>query len=285
MDEYAGAAQVVTVHHCESYAYSSNTGLPFRQFQFLSSSAGLHETSFHGISGKKKMKKQLQQPKDVLLWANPNHGEAGDLCAAYSKSISNGLWEGFSFMKRSTTSEAHGDAEGNRSDRIMKPIALRINDEASIRDGGGGGSDAELPPSDRWKPRKQIVFKEDIIDLDADDTADDQSLSLQLCSTTFHPRLGEESSTGIGAVKNPNANKRFRHSSPTPGNNNNSNGHISNSNSNAQNTHVCQVDDCYADLKHAKDYHRRHRVCELHSKSPQSIVHRVMQRFCQQCSR
>ncbi|MCO5568735.1 hypothetical protein L7F22_022434 [Adiantum nelumboides] len=48
---------------------------------------------------------------------------------------------------------------------------------------------------------------------------------------------------------------------------------------------VCQVDDCHTDLKHAKDYHRRHKVCESHSKAPQSLVQNVMQRFCQQCSR
>ena len=48
---------------------------------------------------------------------------------------------------------------------------------------------------------------------------------------------------------------------------------------------VCQVDDCNADLTQAKDYHRRHKVCELHSKAPHSFVQRKMQRFCQQCSR
>jgi hypothetical protein len=48
---------------------------------------------------------------------------------------------------------------------------------------------------------------------------------------------------------------------------------------------VCQVDDCNVDLIQAKDYHRRHKVCELHSKAPNSLVQSKMQRFCQQCSR
>ncbi|MBA0583229.1 hypothetical protein Gorai_014094 [Gossypium raimondii] len=48
---------------------------------------------------------------------------------------------------------------------------------------------------------------------------------------------------------------------------------------------VCQVDDCRADLSDAKDYHRRHKVCEMHSKASKTLVGNVMQRFCQQCSR
>ncbi|KAK8570311.1 hypothetical protein V6N13_003000 [Hibiscus sabdariffa] len=48
---------------------------------------------------------------------------------------------------------------------------------------------------------------------------------------------------------------------------------------------VCQVEDCGADLSQAKDYHRRHKVCEVHSKASKALVGNVMQRFCQQCSR
>jgi hypothetical protein len=48
---------------------------------------------------------------------------------------------------------------------------------------------------------------------------------------------------------------------------------------------VCQVEDCGADLNNAKDYHRRHKVCEMHSKATKARVGNVMQRFCQQCSR
>ena len=48
---------------------------------------------------------------------------------------------------------------------------------------------------------------------------------------------------------------------------------------------VCQVEDCRADLGNAKDYHRRHKVCDMHSKASKALVANVMQRFCQQCSR
>ncbi|GLJ40513.1 hypothetical protein SUGI_0835510 [Cryptomeria japonica] len=47
----------------------------------------------------------------------------------------------------------------------------------------------------------------------------------------------------------------------------------------------CQVDDCKVDLNTAKDYHRRHKVCEMHAKANKALVGRLMQRFCQQCSR
>ncbi|TVU24814.1 hypothetical protein EJB05_27274, partial [Eragrostis curvula] len=50
---------------------------------------------------------------------------------------------------------------------------------------------------------------------------------------------------------------------------------------------LCQVEGCMADLSKAKRYHRRHRVCEYHSKAPVVITAGAImpQRFCQQCSR
>ncbi|KAI6692857.1 hypothetical protein NL676_020567 [Syzygium grande] len=48
---------------------------------------------------------------------------------------------------------------------------------------------------------------------------------------------------------------------------------------------ACQVEGCRADLSSSKDYHRRHKVCEMHSKASEALVGHVMQRFCQQCSR
>ncbi|XP_071690889.1 squamosa promoter-binding-like protein 2 [Rutidosis leptorrhynchoides] len=47
----------------------------------------------------------------------------------------------------------------------------------------------------------------------------------------------------------------------------------------------CQVEGCNLDLSSAKAYHRKHRVCEQHSKFPKVIVAGVERRFCQQCSR
>ncbi|KAJ7947002.1 Squamosa promoter-binding-like protein [Quillaja saponaria] len=47
----------------------------------------------------------------------------------------------------------------------------------------------------------------------------------------------------------------------------------------------CQVGNCNADLTDAKNYHRRHKVCEFHAKAPVVHVSGLQQRFCQQCSR
>lgn len=47
----------------------------------------------------------------------------------------------------------------------------------------------------------------------------------------------------------------------------------------------CQVYGCNKDLSSSKDYHKRHKVCDVHSKTPVVIVNGIQQRFCQQCSR
>ncbi|GAV73527.1 SBP domain-containing protein [Cephalotus follicularis] len=55
----------------------------------------------------------------------------------------------------------------------------------------------------------------------------------------------------------------------------------------SQSTHAprCQVEGCNLDLSSAKDYHRKHRVCEIHSKCSKVIINGLERRFCQQCSR
>ncbi|KAJ4973531.1 hypothetical protein NE237_006705 [Protea cynaroides] len=55
--------------------------------------------------------------------------------------------------------------------------------------------------------------------------------------------------------------------------------------SNATQTASCLVDGCTFDLSNCRDYHRRHKVCEVHSKTPVVMVGGQAQRFCQQCSR
>uniref|UniRef100_A0A7N0UN81 SBP-type domain-containing protein n=1 Tax=Kalanchoe fedtschenkoi TaxID=63787 RepID=A0A7N0UN81_KALFE len=47
----------------------------------------------------------------------------------------------------------------------------------------------------------------------------------------------------------------------------------------------CQADKCGADLAVAKQYHRRHKVCEAHAKAQVVLLAGIRQRFCQQCSR
>ncbi|MED6223004.1 hypothetical protein PIB30_069840 [Stylosanthes scabra] len=47
----------------------------------------------------------------------------------------------------------------------------------------------------------------------------------------------------------------------------------------------CQAENCKADLEEARQYHRRHKVCEYHAKAQVVLVSGIRQRFCQQCSR
>ncbi|XP_054777412.1 uncharacterized protein LOC129285669 [Prosopis cineraria] len=47
----------------------------------------------------------------------------------------------------------------------------------------------------------------------------------------------------------------------------------------------CQVDSCETDLSEAKGYHRRHKVCEFHTKASSVLISGLQHRFCQQCSR
>lgn len=48
---------------------------------------------------------------------------------------------------------------------------------------------------------------------------------------------------------------------------------------------LCQVQGCYKDLSFSKDYYKRHRVCDTHSKSAKVVIKGIEKRFCQQCSR
>ncbi|GAV80584.1 SBP domain-containing protein [Cephalotus follicularis] len=47
----------------------------------------------------------------------------------------------------------------------------------------------------------------------------------------------------------------------------------------------CQAEKCTADLGDVKQYYKRHKVCEDHSKAQVVLVAGIRQRFCQQCSR
>uniref|UniRef100_A0A7N0VFI6 SBP-type domain-containing protein n=1 Tax=Kalanchoe fedtschenkoi TaxID=63787 RepID=A0A7N0VFI6_KALFE len=49
--------------------------------------------------------------------------------------------------------------------------------------------------------------------------------------------------------------------------------------------YICQVENCTTDMSGAKQYHRRHKVCEFHAKAQIAVVAGLQQRFCQQCSR
>ncbi|GKA31042.1 squamosa promoter-binding-like protein 13A [Tanacetum coccineum] len=76
-----------------------------------------------------------------------------------------------------------------------------------------------------------------------------------------------------------NGQKRSTMSSSPPGSSKKPRGHAS------EQPASCLVDGCIADLSICRDYYRRHRVCETHSKTPVVTIGGKDQRFCQQCSR
>ncbi|KAL3505532.1 hypothetical protein ACH5RR_035373 [Cinchona calisaya] len=97
------------------------------------------------------------------------------------------------------------------------------------------------------------------------------SIHVHECYSDLSLKLGEAGThTSLNTAEEPapRPNKRVRSGSP---------GSVS--------YPMCQVDDCKENLSRAKDYHRRHKVCEFHSKATKALVAKLMQRFCQQCSR
>lgn len=135
-------------------------------------------------------------------------------------------------------------------------------------DGVRVGSGTQIPPD---LPRRKEVHSS------ASNTTkpghmgkDDENLRLKLGDGDRTGNSG--GSGGMNLVEGPQPvsrpNKRVRSGSPG-----------------GANHPMCQVDDCSEDLSTAKDYHRRHKVCEVHSKASKALVGKQMQRFCQQCSR
>lgn len=112
------------------------------------------------------------------------------------------------------------------------------------------------------------------IDTDLKGHSDDFNVKLEndICGTDRHgPRIGlnlgvrtyfSTEDTAAGRL-----GKRHRASSP------------------GSQVPMCQAEGCKADLSMAKHYHRRHKVCEQHSKAANVIAAGHTQRFCQQCSR
>ncbi|EEF51759.1 squamosa promoter-binding-like protein 13A isoform X2 [Ricinus communis] len=92
-------------------------------------------------------------------------------------------------------------------------------------------------------------------------------------------RVSHSNDQAINQWKQPGADSKMECSSPS----------VSTKRARAANngTQVayCLVDGCSADLSNCRDYHRRHKVCELHSKTPQVTIAGQKKRFCQQCSR
>ncbi|KAK7849929.1 squamosa promoter-binding-like protein 14 [Quercus suber] len=106
------------------------------------------------------------------------------------------------------------------------------------------------------------------------DEEEDERLGLNLNLWGGSNSVEEPGQDAAGHVSASRPNKRVRPGSPGAG-----------AGGGGGNYPMCQVDNCKEDLSNAKDYHRRHKVCEVHSKATRALVANQMQRFCQQCSR
>jgi hypothetical protein len=126
---------------------------------------------------------------------------------------------------------------------------------------GDGRSESELQSRSFFDRETPSPPQNSAKSLRVDDTAPEEvgSLGLKLGGSSYP--IVEEDGSGSHGVK------RTRSSSPQ------------------SQVPMCQVDNCKADLSKAKDYHRRHKVCDMHSKAANASVMQLMQRFCQQCSR
>lgn len=113
--------------------------------------------------------------------------------------------------------------------------------------GNSSNSSSSCSEDGMHNARRELERKRRVIVVDEDSMDDAASLSLKLGGTNSEVTTSGKKTKAVGAV--------------------------------------CQVQDCGADLTKAKDYHRRHKVCEMHSKATQALVANLMQRFCQQCSR
>ncbi|URD98822.1 SBP domain [Musa troglodytarum] len=103
----------------------------------------------------------------------------------------------------------------------------------------------------------------------------------EMAGAAVHDDGGEEDEEGVPGGEAAEKDKKRRPPSSVA----TKRGSASSSGGGGVSPPCCQAEKCAADLAEAKRYHRRHRVCEAHSKAAVVIVAGLRQRFCQQCSR
>ncbi|KAL6638192.1 hypothetical protein ACP70R_025764 [Stipagrostis hirtigluma subsp. patula] len=144
----------------------------------------------------------------------------------------------------------------NGSERNSSPSS---SEEAEVELARGGGVRGD---SDK---RKRVVI------IDDDDTEDQDALENGGGALTL--RIGGDAPAAGGVVDVGGVDEDERNGKKIKVQGGSSSGP------------ACQVEGCGADLTAAKDYHRRHKVCEMHAKASTAVVGNAVQRFCQQCSR
>ncbi|XP_066349695.1 squamosa promoter-binding-like protein 6 [Miscanthus floridulus] len=159
-------------------------------------------------------------------------------------------WDSQRFVATQVPAEA-----ANGSGLNSSPSSSEEAEEEVARNGGWRG--------DTDKRKRVVVIDDD--ETEDQDTVVNGGGSLSL-------RVGG-SAAGVGAMENSDVNEDERNGKKIRVQGGSSSGP------------ACQVEGCGADLTAAKDYHRRHKVCEMHAKASTAVVGDTVQRFCQQCSR
>ncbi|XP_066352910.1 squamosa promoter-binding-like protein 6 [Miscanthus floridulus] len=159
-------------------------------------------------------------------------------------------WDSQRFVATPVPAEA-----ANGSGLNSSPSSSEEAEEEVARNGGLRG--------DTDKRKRVVVIDDD--ETEDQDTVVNGGGSLSL-------RVGG-SAAGVGAMEDSDVNEDERNGKKIRVQGGSSSGP------------ACQVEGCGADLTAAKDYHCRHKVCEMHAKASTAVVGDTVQRFCQQCSR
>ncbi|XP_028054458.1 squamosa promoter-binding-like protein 1 [Camellia sinensis] len=172
-------------------------------------------------------------------------------------------WDGDLFI----ASPLNSNHSSNYQSRQLFPLVSGIPAVGVSSNSSSSCSDEVVNPvtvqakGDLEKRRRVIVVEDENLDDEA------RNLTLKIGGGHAYPMTETEREAGNWDGTSGNGNKSKLPGAPIT------------------NRAVCQVEDCGIDLSNAKDYHRRHKVCEMHSKASRALVGSVLQRFCQQCSR
>ncbi|KAF9602863.1 hypothetical protein IFM89_031809 [Coptis chinensis] len=165
-------------------------------------------------------------------------------------------WQNSNFLNQQQQQQWYQGPNGNWDPKVYEWDSVRFVAKVSEAENSRGlGTTLPGIVETAQKKKGDSGIKPMVVEKSVDEEA--ENLTLQLGGSLYS---GEEPTT--------RPNKRVRSGSPG-----------------TASYPVCQVDDCKGDLTSAKDYHRRHKVCEIHSKTTKALVGKQMQRFCQQCSR
>ncbi|XP_042453164.1 squamosa promoter-binding-like protein 11 isoform X1 [Zingiber officinale] len=186
-----------------------------------------------------------------LLWDWDNHALAGGHCKPSS----------------SAATASSGSESGNGS-------SSKSTVSASFDSSSRTGKEQEFDPSPKAEDKNNFLQESSYFPVTPSETGLEESqIGLKLGKRTYFEDVSADS----------NANNRLPPLDSAPATTALKMSRVSYLSS--ERACCCQVEGCDFDLSGAKDYHRKHRVCETHSKCPKVVIAGQERRFCQQCSR